>query len=73
MTKPITTATATVTLTLEVKVDGTWTEKTTMQQIREQASQEAVGYITQRCQDKVVRNRIKIVGKPTVVAMVVPE
>lgn len=67
------TATAVVTLTLEIKVDGSWGDNCTIGQINDQASQEAIGFIRQNCQAKVVRDRLKIVGTPKVKSVMVED
>ena len=56
------TTTARVTLTIEINASSSWSDETTIKQIRNQAIEGALGHITRIAKN----NGLKIIGKPSV-------
>lgn len=54
---------AVVTLTLEIPAQSSWSESTTIDQVRRQATTDAVGTIEHYLRPKA---RVRIIGKPVV-------
>jgi hypothetical protein len=72
-TPPETGVTATVQLTLEIKVGDSWGGDCAMDQVYKQARDSAVGMINEalRAGKPALQTRIKIVGTPSISAVVV--
>lgn len=69
-------ATAKVRVTLEIDVGSSWGNECKLDQIFDQASKEALGLLNHMIaeyKDEYLINRIKLVGKPEVDAIIVPK
>lgn len=59
------TTTARVQATIDILVPSTWSDTTTVEQVREQATEDALGMLRQVEQ----RYELKLIGQPTVTAV----
>ena len=67
-----TTVSARVKLEIEIVGDAPWSGECSVDQVHKQAAESAVGFI-ENLIDKIpgVRQRVRIIGKPTVTAVIV--